>query len=96
MNNPLAQKCDDAAGGHDAGPDGEHGVGKPPSKQRRNQRARPCACAGQGNGDEKIEPQKLRAFDAGGFGPTPLFQPAGRGRESPALSLHPRQNPAQK
>ena len=96
MNNPLAQKCDNAAGGHDAGPDGEHGVGKPPSQKRRNQRARPCTRAGQGNGDEKIEPQKLRAFDAGRFGSAPLFQPAGRGRESPALSLHPGQNPAQK
>ena len=57
MDDAFAQKRDDAAGGHDAGPDGEHGVGKPPSKQRRNQRARPCTRAGQGDGDEKIEPQ---------------------------------------
>ena len=96
MDDAFAQKRDDAAGGHDAGPDGEHGVGKPPSKQRRNQRARPCTRAGQGDGDEKIEPQKLRTLDAGRFGSAPLFQPAGRGRESSALSLHPGQNPAQK
>ena len=66
MDDAFAQKRDDAAGGHDAGPDGEHGVGKPPSKQRRNQRARPCTRAGQGDGDEKIEPQKL-PFPSSGF-----------------------------
>ena len=73
MDDALAQEGDDAAGGGHAGSNGEHGVRKPPSQQRRDQRTGPCAGARKGNGNEQIQPQQLRALDARGFCPTPVL-----------------------